>query len=272
MLERDIKAKERLFAVIKPTLTHTHRQGWDSLYYHITTSSTRITSYPYSSNPTQTQRGGNRCTCTLTALRANQHICSPSSNTAWPELILFIRHGLRSEHRSPNPSGLCPHVPTAQFSWLSPSAHNPPREARFIPLKSLKTENIQCVSVAVYVCVSVSISSAANAQRHPYSRTNQQTKWQKIYTTDIIPSNNHTLNLDNNAAVRKMCITSLVLCLLLSRQDELIQKFEGDKPQHFKVTIYFSKAHKNRLPNWNYTFFQQQMDRGAWWPLNIQAF
>lgn len=52
-------------------------------------------------------------------------------------LTLFIRQRLRSEHCSPNPSGLCGRVPVDQFSWL---AHNPEGEAWFIPLKSVKTE------------------------------------------------------------------------------------------------------------------------------------
>jgi len=69
---------------------------------------------------TKKQQRRQHCTALLLFSEPISNNCSSSSHTPQPMLTLFIRHGLRSEHCNPNPSGFCPCVPMAQFSWLLP--------------------------------------------------------------------------------------------------------------------------------------------------------
>lgn len=110
---------------------------------------TSITS-PFIQSSTKTAGGGKHCTVLLLCLEPISNNCTRSSLIPQPVLTLFIRHELRSEHCSPNPSGLCPHVPVAQLSWLSPPHKILWEKSDSSLWKAWKTEleYIHCVSVS----------------------------------------------------------------------------------------------------------------------------
>lgn len=120
----------------------------------------------------------------LLCLEPISNNCTRSSLIPQPVLTLFIRHGLRSEHCSPNPSGLCPPVPVAQLSWLSPPHKILWEKSDSSLWKAWKTEleYIYCVSV----------SPVANAtlihKRHSQWKTDKRScRCAHSYTSENTP-------------------------------------------------------------------------------------